>query len=146
MSQRRPVRLVGLSGRESRHARAFSGVTNVEVMGIGVENPATALDIDGHLTLSMQQDPGNTGQGPAEEKAVVWVSDGEHPPFDKGDIVATVRRTISGEIQYKDFILADWSTGLETVLITDENGDYVVCAGVDSDDPDAYIIGDYNES
>ena len=137
MTQRQPIRLVGLSGRESRASRAFAGTTNIQRLGVGVDDPDTAVDIDGHLTMSMQPEPPD----PGVDKATIWIADGELPPFNKGDIVAKLKQLVDGQEQVKDILIT--TVTAETVLLTDEYGNYVVCDPLDASDPSAFIRADY---
>lgn len=145
MTQRRPCRLVGLSGRESRHARSFSGVTNIQQLGVGVDNPATAIDIDGHMTMSMQSEP----EDPGVDKGVIWVADGLLPPFSKGALVMKQKQIVNDETtggkdqeRVTDHIFSI-VTGYN-VLITDEFGNHIVCNPNDVGDEGAFIAADFH--
>jgi hypothetical protein len=124
--------------------RYFAGVTNIQQLGVGVDNPATAVDIDGHLTLSMQAEPAD----PAVDKGVIWVADGELPPFSKGALVMKqnqiVNDSTTGGVDQERVTDHIFSivTGFN-VLLTDEFGNHIVCASTDPDDAGAFIAADY---
>ena len=136
MTQRQHPRIVGQSGRARRAQNFWAGGTGViQRLGFGVNEPDSALDIDGAMTLFPIADPPD----PDEGKAVIWMSDGTVPPHDNGDLVAKV--TLNGQV--KDFIIGDYSSAAATVLITDEFDNYIVCSSGDSDDADSFIKADY---
>jgi len=136
MTQRQHPRIVGQFGRNRRAQNFWAGNHGtIQKLGIGVNEPDTALDIDGSVTLSPVTDPAD----PDEGKVVIWLADGTLPPHNRGDLVAKVK--IDGQV--KDYIIGDYSSASSTVLITDENGAYIVCSPIDPSDASAFIKADY---
>ena len=120
--QRQHVRSVSPDARTRRASQLWSGDAGV-ISQLGIDNnePSTALDVNGALTLRVTGDPGN----PADSGGtVMWIADGSTATEEAGDVYLCVN--VGGVI--KTFLIADFA------------GTYLFVSGLDSSDEIVYDL------
>lgn len=107
MTQRQHPRVVGPDARTRRANQLWAGKRGViNKLGVSVNDPDTALDVNGAITIREMADPGNPDSG----AAVIWMD----KDSERGDLF--IRVNVGGTIK--------------TFELTDFVGSYVSISGI----------------